>query len=67
MSGQQFSRDSPSPLVYNYAEEVVEAYLDTVDDDSPRTTEIAELYADGDVIEAAARIVSTKETESDVR
>jgi len=63
MSESHLSRDSPSPLVRNYAEEVVEAYLDTADDDSVRTSEIAELYADGDVIAAAARIVSARDSE----
>ncbi len=63
MSGQQLSRETPSPLVRNYAEEVVEAYLDTADDDSVRATEIKELYDDGNVIEAAARIVSSEDAE----
>lgn len=61
MHSQQRSKRKPSPLVRNYAEEVVEAYLVTTDDDSTCATEVAELYADGDVIAAAARIVSSEE------
>ncbi|OYR67233.1 hypothetical protein [Halorubrum ezzemoulense] len=63
MSEQQLSRDIPSSLVRNYAEEVVETYLETVADDSVRTTEIEELYHDGNVIEAAARTVTSNNTE----
>jgi len=62
MSGHRLSPEQPSPLVRNYAKEVVEAYLDATED-SAQTTEIAELYAEDDVIEAAARIVDSKETD----
>jgi hypothetical protein len=63
MHGQQSSKRKPSPLVRNYAEEVVEAYLARTADDSTCATEVAELYANGDVIAAAARIVSSGETD----
>lgn len=62
MSGHRLSPDQPSPLVRNYAKEVVEAYLDAAGD-SARAAEIEELYAEDDVIEAAARIVDAKETD----
>jgi|GEM_PF-4825661 len=49
-------------MVRNYAEEVVVAYLGAVDD-SPRAREVAELYDSDAVIEAAARIIDSNDTD----
>jgi len=62
MTGEQQTTASPSPMVRNYAEEVVVAYLGAVDD-SPRAREVAELYDSDAVIEAAARIIDSNDTD----